>query len=141
MPTYLPSQHVTNPSTRVTGTGFLGVVKRKPLPVPVGTRTCNPHGFTNPSYSLDIIEVDIQSMKGKGKITKVIPFLPFFIGHCSTKFCQNVQKPNKFEFRRGVNNSRTNAAIAGNTAINSVAKMKPPTAQKRKEPLGENRPL
>ena len=55
MPTYLPSQHVTNPSTRVTGTGFLGVAKRKPLPIPVGTRTCNPQGFTNPSYSLAVV--------------------------------------------------------------------------------------
>jgi hypothetical protein len=58
MPTYLPSQHVTNPSTRVTGTGFLGVAKHKPLPVPMGTRTCNPHGFTNPSYSLQTTEID-----------------------------------------------------------------------------------
>ena len=53
----------------------------------------------------------------------------------------NLPKTDKFEFRRDVYNSRTNVAIAGNTAINSIAKMKPPTAQKRKEPLSENRPL
>jgi hypothetical protein len=55
MLTYLPLQHVTNPSTRVTGTGFLVVAKREPLPKPMGTHTRNPHGFTNPSYSLGIV--------------------------------------------------------------------------------------
>jgi hypothetical protein len=56
MLTYLLLEHVTNPSTCVTGTGFLGVAKREPLPKPMGTQTCNLHGFTNPSYSLLIAD-------------------------------------------------------------------------------------
>ena len=53
------------------------------------------------------------------------------IGHCSTKTCQNLQKPEKFDFCRDINNACTDSAIAGNTAINSMAKMKPLTAQAR----------
>jgi hypothetical protein len=73
MPTYLLSQHVTNPSTRVTGTGFLGVAKRKPLPVPMGTRPCNPHGFTNPSYSLGVTchRLSVFLLLSHSKLVKV----------------------------------------------------------------------
>jgi hypothetical protein len=55
-----------------------------------------------------------------------------------TKIHQNLQKPQKGDFRRDINNARTSSAIAGNTALNLIAKMKLPTAKKRKEPLGEN---
>jgi len=43
-------------------------------------------------------------------------------------------KPKRGDFRRAINNVRNNSAIAGNTATNFIAKTKPPTAQKRKEP-------
>jgi len=34
--------------TRVTGTGFVGVTNRQPVPVPVTTRDLNLYGFVNP---------------------------------------------------------------------------------------------
>lgn len=77
--------------------------------------------------------------KGKGKTVKVSLFsLCLFI--CDIKTCQNLPKPLKGDFRREINNARTFSAIAGNTALNPITKMKPLTAQKRKEPLGENKP-
>ena len=39
--------------THATGAGFTGVEISKPAPVTVTTRDLNPHGFANPSYSLE----------------------------------------------------------------------------------------
>jgi len=81
-----------------------------------------------------------EPMKGKGKTKKVSPFFPLFsIAHYDT--CQDLPKPQKGNFRRDVNNARTNSAIAGNTANNYIAKTTSLTAQKRKEPTGANKPL
>ena len=76
---------------------------------------------------------------GKGKLKVQSLFCPL-ISYQSlvmliTKTFQNLPKPQKGDFRRDINNARANSAIAGNTA-----KMKSFTAQKRKEPLGGNRP-
>ncbi|KAF8800095.1 hypothetical protein BYT27DRAFT_7149065 [Phlegmacium glaucopus] len=43
------------------------------------------------------------------------------------------------DFRKAINHARNNSAVTGNTAMSFIAKMKPPTAQKRKQP--ENKPV
>ncbi|KAF8802193.1 hypothetical protein BYT27DRAFT_7113324, partial [Phlegmacium glaucopus] len=47
---------------------------------------------------------------------------------------ENAEKPKRGDFHKAINDVRNNSAIAGNTAINMIAKVKLPTALKRKEP-------
>ena len=85
-------------------------------------------------FNIDVQrEVHHEPMKGKGKMTKV-SCLYLVISHCDTKTCQNLPKSQKGNFCRDINNACTNSAIAGNTAINSIAKMKSLTSQKQKSP-------
>ena len=97
--------------------------------------------FLDSDEDLNFSDVHHEPTKGKKKAIKVSPFFPLgylfvvYIGHLDTKSCQNIQKLQKGDFRRDVNNAHTNSAIPGNTAINSIAKMKLSTAQKQKEPL------
>lgn len=88
----------------------------------------------------DIYVTDCEPKEGKGKGIKVST-LVIISWSLVTDTCKNRQKSQKGDFRRDINNARTNSAIAGNTASNFAAKMKPPTVQKRKESLGEKKSL